>query len=44
MSATAILMASLPPRSNVFVIARQYEAWIEPGVGRGAAGHLRVRW
>ncbi|MEW6644335.1 MAG: AEC family transporter [Pseudomonadota bacterium] len=29
-SATAILMASLPPALNVFVIARQYEAWIEP--------------
>ncbi len=29
-SATAILMASLPPALNVFVIARQYESWIEP--------------
>ncbi len=29
-SATAILMASLPPALNVFVIARQYETWIEP--------------
>ncbi len=29
-SAAAILMASLPPALNVFVIARQYEAWIEP--------------
>ncbi|WP_315832788.1 AEC family transporter [Bradyrhizobium prioriisuperbiae] len=28
-SATAILMASLPPALNVFVIARQYDAWIE---------------
>jgi len=29
-SATAILMASLPPALNVFVIARQYETWVEP--------------
>jgi len=29
-AATAILMASLPPALNVFVIARQYETWIEP--------------
>jgi malonate transporter len=29
-SATAILMASLPPALNVFVIARQYDAWVEP--------------
>lgn len=29
-SATAILMASLPPALNVFVIARQYNAWVEP--------------
>lgn len=29
-AATAVLMASLPPALNVFVIARQYDAWIEP--------------
>jgi hypothetical protein len=29
-SATAILMASLPTALNVFVIARQYDTWIEP--------------
>jgi malonate transporter and related proteins len=29
-AATAILMASLPPALNVFVIARQNDAWIEP--------------
>jgi predicted permease len=29
-SATAILMASLPPALNVFVIARQYDSWVEP--------------
>src|SRR6478752_1552988 len=29
-AATAILMASLPPALNVFVIARQHETWIEP--------------
>jgi malonate transporter len=28
--ATAVLMASLPPALNVFVIARQNDAWIEP--------------
>ncbi|MGB8402042.1 AEC family transporter [Bradyrhizobium sp.] len=29
-AATAVLMAALPPALNVFVIARQNEAWIEP--------------
>jgi predicted permease len=29
-SATAILMAALPPALNAFVIARQYNAWVEP--------------
>jgi hypothetical protein len=29
-AATAVLMASLPPALNVFVIARQYDTWIEP--------------
>ncbi|HUO01001.1 MAG TPA: AEC family transporter [Bradyrhizobium sp.] len=29
-AATAILMASLPPALNVFVIARQNDSWIEP--------------
>jgi malonate transporter len=29
-AATAMLMASLPPALNVFVIARQNESWIEP--------------
>jgi malonate transporter len=28
-AATAVLMASLPPALNVFVIARQNDAWIE---------------
>ncbi|WP_022724272.1 AEC family transporter [Rhodopseudomonas sp. B29] len=28
--ATAVLMASLPPALNVFVIARQYNTWVEP--------------
>ncbi|MES2752661.1 MAG: AEC family transporter [Pseudomonadota bacterium] len=28
--ATALLLASLPPALNVFVIARQYDTWIEP--------------
>lgn len=29
-AATAVLMASLPPALNVFVIARQNETWIKP--------------
>lgn len=29
-AATAVLMASLPPALNVFVIARQNESWVEP--------------
>jgi hypothetical protein len=29
-AATAVLMASLPPALNVFVIARQNNTWIEP--------------
>lgn len=29
-ASTAILMASLPPALNVFVIARQYDSWVEP--------------
>ncbi len=28
-SATAVLLASLPPALNVFLIARQYDTWIE---------------
>jgi predicted permease len=28
-SATALMMASLPPALNVFIIARQYDTWIE---------------
>jgi predicted permease len=28
-AATALLLASLPPALNVFVIARQYDTWIE---------------
>jgi malonate transporter and related proteins len=27
---TAMLMAALPPALNVFVLARQYESWVEP--------------
>src|SRR5215831_1152106 len=29
-AATAVLMASLPPALNVFVIAKQNETWVEP--------------
>lgn len=28
-TATAVMMASLPPALNVFIIARQYDTWIE---------------
>jgi malonate transporter and related proteins len=28
--ATGVLMAALPPALNVFVLARQYDTWIEP--------------
>lgn len=27
---TAVLLASLPPALNVFIIARQYDTWVEP--------------
>jgi len=30
LGATAVLMASLPPALNVFVVARQNDTWIEP--------------
>lgn len=29
-AAAALLLASLPPALNVFVIARQYDTWVEP--------------
>jgi malonate transporter len=29
-AAPAVLLASLPPALNVFIIARQYDTWIEP--------------
>jgi hypothetical protein len=29
-AAAALLLASLPPALNVFIIARQYDSWIEP--------------
>ena len=35
--ATAVLMAALPPALNVFVLARQYEAWVKPRPGLGWA-------
>ncbi len=31
--ATAVLMAALPPALNVFVLARQYDAWVAPASG-----------
>src|ERR1044072_5767098 len=35
---TAVLMASLPPALNVFVIARQFDTWIEPASVAGLIG------
>src|ERR1700710_201585 len=37
-AATAVLMASLPPALNVFVIARQNDTWIEPASVAGLIG------
>ena len=30
---TAVLMAALPPALNVFIMARQYDAWVEQASG-----------
>ncbi len=38
--AAAVLMAALPPALNVFVLARQYEAWVEPASGSVLLGTL----
>ena len=38
--ATAVLMAALPPALNVFVLARQYEAWVAPASGSVLLGTL----
>jgi malonate transporter and related proteins len=38
--ATAVLMAALPPALNVFVLARQYETWVEPASGSVLLGTL----
>jgi predicted permease len=37
---TAVLMAALPPALNVFVLARQYECWVEPASGSVLLGTL----
>ena len=37
---TAVLMAALPPALNVFVLGRQYEAWVEPASGSVLLGTL----
>jgi malonate transporter and related proteins len=37
---TAVLMAALPPALNVFVLARQYDTWIEPASGAVLLGTL----
>ena len=39
---TAVLMAALPPALNVFVIARQYETWVEQASGAVLFGTLRL--
>jgi hypothetical protein len=38
--AAAVLMAALPPALNVFVLGRQYEAWVEPASGSVLLGTL----
>jgi malonate transporter and related proteins len=38
--ATAVLMAALPPALNVFVLARQYGAWVQPASGSVLLGTL----
>lgn len=37
---TAVLMAALPPALNVFVLARQYDTWVEPASGSVLLGTL----
>jgi predicted permease len=38
--ATAVLMAALPPALNVFIIARQYDVWVEQASGSVLIGTL----
>jgi predicted permease len=37
---TVVLMAALPPALNVFVLGRQYDAWVEPASGSVLVGTL----
>lgn len=37
---TAVLMAALPPALNVFVLARQYDTWVEQASGSVLIGTL----
>jgi len=37
---TAVLMAALPPALNVFVMARQYDTWVEQASGSVLFGTL----
>ncbi len=37
---TAVLMAALPPALNVFIMARQYDTWIEQASGSVLLGTL----
>jgi predicted permease len=37
---TVVLMAALPPALNVFVLGRQYDAWVEPASGSVLLGTL----
>jgi predicted permease len=39
-AATAVLMAALPPALSVFVLARQYDTWVEPATGAVLIGTL----
>ena len=38
--ATAVMMAALPPALSVFVLARQYGAWVQPASGAVLLGTL----
>jgi hypothetical protein len=37
---TAVLMAALPPALNVFIMARQYDTWVEQASGSILLGTL----
>ena len=39
-AATAVLMSALPPALSVFVLARQYDSWVEAATGAVLIGTL----